>query len=164
MGLEQNARTYRGGYGLGTSLQSALQLEHTYVWWPAPVSSVMARHRNVRNMNFHDGRLVGLMGLAVGLLLCFVSVERDYDEVYGRSYEEDIMVSPDTEGELSIHCGIQPAVFPPLLVSSAQFMYHRDAHDSPSLMTYMQQSRQQPPAPSVKKLSSEQPFTRQGNG
>ena len=80
----------------------------------------MARHRNVRNMNFHDGRLVGLMGLAVRLLLCFVSVERDYDEVYGRSYEEDIMVSPDTEGELdttscvpSITCFFSSVYVPP---------------------------------------------------
>ena len=47
-------------------------------------------------MDFHEGESVIVTTEVTAA--CCLSSERDYGEVYGRSYEDDMVVSPDTEG------------------------------------------------------------------
>lgn len=135
----------------------------------------MARHRNVRKLDFHEGKaprlgtsrlLWNAFSLCMGgaysktsaypIVPC-LSAERDFDDVYGRSYEDEVVVSPDTKGSRLACLELGPTgcvlSLSHLCLSPAQFLYQRDANSGPSLMTYMH------PQPSLQRLTSDQSAT-----
>ena len=74
----------------------------------------MARHRNIRKLDFEDGEYVGPIDYFNREAVCY-SIEYGYDDVYGRSLEDEPAVSPSTAGKL-------PAYLYALATSTEEFM------------------------------------------
>lgn len=100
----------------------------------------MARHRNVRNLDFQEGNTLIVSQLIILYLLIFP--ERDYDEVFGRSLEDDVAISPATAGTCT--CTLITFTNHIYVLIKAQFMYPR-GQDNTSLSSYMRPHPQRHP-------------------
>lgn len=51
----------------------------------------MARHRNVRRLDFDEGKFCTQYFVVI-----FDLIERDFGDIYGRSLEDEVAISPAT--------------------------------------------------------------------
>ena len=57
----------------------------------------MSRHRNIRKLDYSEGLLLPVSPISSDVLISCAS-ECGYDDVYGRSLEDEVAVSPSTAG------------------------------------------------------------------